>query len=61
MQPVSAILQERRSDAKVSKSEPELFAVRFGIEGTPVMPSGTYDIRSDDTGTWIKDTEDNDT
>jgi len=46
---------------KDRSAEQGLFATRFEVEGTPVTPSGTYDIRNDDTGTFIKDTEDNDT
>ncbi len=52
----TATLDQASTVAKI-----DLFATRFQVEGTPVTPSGSYDIRSDDTGTWVKDTEDNDT
>jgi hypothetical protein len=37
------------------------FAARFEVEAQYITPSGSYDIRADDTGTWRRDTEDRDT
>ncbi len=56
---MSALLPEAEPESV--KKDVEVFASRFAVDGTPVTPRGSYDIRNDDTGTYRRDTEDNDT